>query len=177
MTTDEMKLALMWYLRWKLWYPLVVAEGTIHKNYYGLADILALRKTMAIEVEIKKEFCEIKRDLKIKQLKHWFYLREGNSDRITKRVISDRIPNKFYFALPSGFKDAALQKYKDIIPKPYGLIVVEDDDFLPHHCHMAKRAQYLTKHTDHFEKLKERMSWRLTAENIDLRQKLMEKSK
>jgi len=166
MTTDEMKLALSWYLRWKLWYPLVITEGTITKNYYGVSDILALRKTMAIEVEIKKSFCEMKRDLKIKWSKHLFYLKSFNSDKI---------PNKFYFALPSGFKDATLQKYKDIIPKPYGVIVVERDDFRPHHCHMAKQAQYLTRRTDHFEKLKERMSWRLSTENIDLRLKLMER--
>lgn len=168
MTTEEMKLALSWYFRWKLWYPWVITEGTINENYYGLADILALRKTMAVEIEIKKSFCEMKRDLKIKQLKHWFYLNSPNSDRI---------PNKFYFALPSGFKDATLQKYKEIVPKPYGLIVVEDDDFKPHKCHMAKRGQYLTRRTDHLEKIKERMAWRLTAENIDLREKLMEKNK
>lgn len=146
---------------------MVITEGTITENYYGLADILALRKTMAVEVEIKKSFCEIKRDLKIKHLKHWFYLNRTNSDRI---------PNKFYFALPSGFKDATLEKYKDIIPKPYGLIVVEDDDFKPHGCRIVKRGQYLTRRTDHLEKLKEMISHRLTAENIDLRLKLMEKN-
>ncbi len=174
MTTEEMKLAVMWHFKWRLNYPLVITEGTITRSYYGLADILALRKTMAVEVEIKKSFCEIKRDLKKKQLKHWHYL---------KGAFSDRIPNKFYFALPSGFKDTTLEKYKDIIPKPYGLIVVEDDDFRPHSCHTVKRGQYLTKCTDHLEKLNERVSWRLTAENIDLRdenihlrKKLMEKS-
>ncbi len=168
MSTDEMKLAILWHFKWRLNYPLVITEGTITNNYHGLADILALCKTMAVEVEIKKSFCEMKRDLKKKQLKHWFYLNSPNSDGI---------PNKFYFALPSGFKDATLEKYKDIIPKPYGLIVVEDDDFKPHGCHTVKRGQYLTRRIDHLEKLKERMSWRLTSENIDLRLKLMEKSK
>ena len=167
MTTDEMKLALLWHFKWRLNYPLVITEGTISYNYHGLADILALRKTMAVEVEIKKSLCEIKRDLKVKQLKHWHYL---------NGAFSDRIPNKFYFALPSGFKDATLQKYKDIIPKPYGLIVVENDNYKPHGCHTAKRGQYLTRRTDHLEKLKERISWRLTAENIHLREKLMEKN-
>jgi len=165
MTTEEMKLALMWHFRWRLQYPLVITEGTIH--YGSKADILAIRKTMAVEVEIKKSFCEIKRDLKMKHSKHWLYLNSPNSDRI---------PNKFYFALPSGFKDAILQKYKDIIPKPYGLIVVEDDHYKPHGCHIAKRGQYLTRRTDHLGKLKETTSWRLSAENIDLREKLMEKN-
>lgn len=168
MTTEEMKLAVMWHFKWRLNYPLVITEGTITRSYYGLADILALRKTMAVEVEIKKSFCEIKRDLKKKQLKHWHYL---------KGAFSDRIPNKFYFALPSGFKDATLEKYKEIIPKPYGLIVVEDDDFRPHHCRIVKYGLYLTRYTDHLENLNKMISHRLAAENIDLRLKLMEKSK
>jgi len=168
MTTEEMKLALLWHFRWRLQYPLVITEGTITSNYHGIADILALRKTMVIEVEIKRNFCEIKRDLQKKQSKHWFYLNRANSGGI---------PNKFYFALPSGFREATLQKYKDIIPRPYGLIVVEDDDFRPHGCHTAKQGQYLTRCTDHLEELRGRISWRLSAENIDLREKLLEKNK
>ncbi len=166
MTTDEMKLAIMWHFKWKLWYPLVITEGELH--YRSKADVLAIRKTMAVEVEIKKEFCEISRDLKVKHSKHNFYL---------TGLDSTRIPNKFYFALPSGFKDATLEKYKEIIPKPYGLIVVEDDDFRPHHCRIVKYGLYLTRYTDHLENLNKMISHRLAAENIDLRLKLMEKSK
>ena len=169
MTTEEMKLALLWHFRWRLQYPLVATECFIG---YHAADILALRKKIAVEVEIKRNFSEVKRDLGKKQTKHWFYLNPDPS-----WPSSGEIPNKFYFALPSGFKDATLDKYKEMVPKPYGLIIVEDDHYKPHSCHTVKRAQYLTRRTDHLEKLKEMVSWRLTSENIDLREKLLERNK
>lgn len=159
-----MKLALLWHFRWRLQYPLVATECFIGSYY--LADILAIRKKIAVEVEIKRSFSEIKWDLEKKQTKHWFYLNNDHAE----------IPNKFYFAIPSGFKNVTLEKYKEMMPKPYGLIVVEDDHYKPHSCHTVKRAQYLTRRTDHLEKLKEMVSWRLTSENIDLREKLLERN-
>jgi len=167
MTAEEMKLAIMWHFYYGLHYPLVATEFTIG-NYR--ADILAIGK-IVVEVEIKRHLWEITQDLK-KKPKHRWYLHDTY-------IYPDSAvrPSKFYFALPSSPKDIK-EKYQKIIPKPYGLIIVKDDDFRPHCCEVVKRGRYIKSCNDaSTQAFKEIMSRRLTAENIGLRLKLREKAK
>lgn len=148
MTTEEMKIALLWHFRFKLQYPLVVTECKVG-NY--LADILAIKKDISVEIEVKQNFSEIIQDLRTKRHKHNKYL---NLDEIK--------PNKFYFALPS---DRYQKNHLEKIPKYYGLIRIEK----LYDLQVAKSASYLTREKKHLDKLKEALMQRLTAENIDLR--------
>lgn len=182
MTTNEMKLALLNHFRY-LNYPMVAAECTmtVLGSRYGcssfLADILAIKKSIMVEIEIKQHRYEMVSDLKTKPQKHAFYLRtkspwENSYAFWEKSLIR---PHKFYFAYHLSPKNRMIHNaaYYPDIPAPYGLIIVYDMD----DCKVLKRAKWLHRDLTHLEAAKERMAWRLTAENIDLREKLMEKSK
>lgn len=166
MTTDTMKLALMYFFRWKLQYPLVATECQVG-HYLGVgehyADILAIRKAMAVEVEIKRHRYEIVQDLKSKMRKHQFYL-QGPDSKYTLR------PNKFYFALPANKKNQHKHKaeYVSEIPDPYGLIYV----YSLYECCTIKQAKFLTREDKYVGILRQKIEKRLTSENIDLRLKI-----
>lgn len=154
-TTEDMKLALLEDFRFRLQFPLVVTECQI--GYY-LADILAIKKSIAVEIEIKQRFIEIIQDLGRKWNKHAGYL---HSD-FTKPK-----PNKFHFVLPSISQyDKKTRLWE--IPKPYGLIIVKKLYDLA----IIKSAHYLTRNNAHLDKLTEALTKRLTAENINLRSKM-----
>lgn len=162
MTTKDMKLALLWYFRWRLQYPIVVTECLIGSCP---ADIIAIRKAV-VEVEIKRKFSEVKRDLKDKWWKHQRYLRSPK-ERTTHYL--HRRPNRFYFALPDTELTAeCLQRCDEEIPRPYGMIRVAS----LYHCQVVKRALYITRENEEVDQWKEILMKRLTAENIDLRIKL-----
>jgi len=160
MTTEEMRLVLLHYFRFRLQYPLVVTECSI--NGY-LADILAVHN-IVVEVEIKRHLSEITQDFNKKPKKHSFYLECQSPDYGLK-------PNKFYFALPSDLRRIDEEKYSKIIPEPYGLILVGVNYY---RCQVIKRAKYLTRKNEGLRDFfKDILSKRLTSENIDLREKLM----
>lgn len=157
MTTETLKLALMWHFRWRLQYPLVATECDIGEYR---ADILAIRKEIVVEVEIKRYRYEIAQDLKSKQGKHQSYLYGSDHKWIR--------PNKFYFALPRRGKH--IPGYVSEIPDPYGLILVYD----LYECCTIKRAKYLTREDKYLGTLRQKIEERLTSENIDLRLKINE---
>lgn len=176
MTTEEMKLSLLKHFRY-LNYPMVATECamTIPGSSYGfssfLADILAVKKTTIVEIEIKQHRCEMVRDLKTKCQKHAFYLRtkslwDNCYDRWEKGMIR---PHKFYFAYHLSPKNRNIHNaaYYPDIPTPYGLIIVYDMD----DCKILKRAKWLHRDPSHLEAVKERMCLRLVSENIQLKEK------
>ncbi|GAI99273.1 unnamed protein product, partial [marine sediment metagenome] len=78
MTTEEMKFALLKHFRY-LGYPMVATECmmTVPDSRYdspSIADILAIKQTLMVEVEIKQHRYEFASDLKTKPEKHAFYL-------------------------------------------------------------------------------------------------------
>lgn len=148
MTTEEMKVSLLWHFRFDLQYPLVVTECKVEPY---LADILAIKKDVVIEIEVKQNFSEIIQDLRTKGHKHNKYS-SPNFDG----------PNKLYFALPAKrYQKNHLEK----IPKNYGLILIKR----LYDLQVAKSAHYLTRENKHLDKLKEALMRRLTADNINLR--------
>ncbi len=182
MTTDEMKLVLLKHFRY-LNYPMVASECvmTIPGLRYGCpsftTDILAIKKDIMVEVEIKQHRYEMIGDLKTKRQKHAFYLHtKGPWDNSYSFWEKGMIrPHKFYFAYHLSPKNRKIHNaaYYPDIPTPYGLIIVYDMN----DCKVLKRAKWLHRDLTHLEAAKERMLFRLVGENIYLKENLMEKSK
>jgi len=177
MTTDEMKLALLKHFRY-LNYPMVATECDMSppNSRYAcrsfVADILAIKKDIMVEIEIKQRRCEMVGDLKTKLEKHAFYLRtkgpwDSSYDFWEKGMIR---PHKFYFAYHLSPKNRKWHNaaYYPEIPAPYGLIIVYD----MRDCRVLKRAKWLHRDLTHLEATKERMLLRLVGENIYLKEKL-----
>lgn len=182
MTTGEMKLALLKHFRY-LQYPMVATECLmiVPGSSYGfnsyLADILAIKKTIMVEVEIKQRRCEMVSDLKTKPQKHAFYLRTKSPwdncyDRWEQGMIR---PHKFYFAYHLSPKNRKIHNaaYYPDLPAPYGLIIVYD----LYNCRVLKRAKWLHRDLTHLEAIKERMCLRLVSENIYLKEKDYDRTK
>lgn len=175
MTTEEMKLALLKHFRY-LNYLMVAPECVMSNpgSRYGcssfIADILAIKETTMVEIEIKQHRWEMGNDLKTKCQKHAFYLRakspwDNHYDFWEKGMIR---PHKFYFAYHLSSKNRKIHNaayYLDI-PTPYGLIIVYDMD----DCKVLKRAKWLHRDLTHLEAAKERMLRRLVDENIYLKE-------
>lgn len=167
MTTDEMKLALLWHLRWKMQYSIVVTECPIGGS---VADVLGIRKIVT-EIEVKRNLSEVRRDLKEKYWKHQRYLEPPD---IPTTDYLKRRPNKFYFALPLccfPHDERGITAIPDFpeIPARYGVIAV----FHIYKCIIVRSAKYLTWEKQG-EDWREVLMRRLSAENIDLRVKLKE---
>jgi len=175
MTTEEMKLALLTHFRY-LNYPIVTTEclmaipGSYGGGASSVADVLAIKKAVIIEIEIKQHRYEMGKDLEIKARKHAFYLRTKSLwdnwyNSWEKTAIR---PNKFYFAYhlsPKNRQRHDVVYYPDI-PTPYGLIIIyEMND-----CKVLRRAKWLHQDSTHVEAIKERICLRLVKENIYLRQ-------
>jgi len=162
LTTDEMKLALLHHLRWRMGYLIVVTECPIGSS---VADVLGIRKIVT-EIEVKRNYSEVKRDLKVKYWKHQRYLEPARTP--TTHYLKRR-PNKFYFALPlccfpNGERGIVEISRFPEIPAPYGIIAV----FSLYRCAIVKPAGYLTWEKQG-EDWREVLMRRLSSENIDLR--------
>ncbi len=175
MTTEEMKFALLKHFRY-LNYPMVATECTMivpGARYYTpsfQADILAIKETLMVEVEIKQHRCEFASDLKTKPEKHAFYLTQKSPwdnryEFWEKGMIR---PHKFYFAyhLSPRNKHVHNATYYPDLPAPYGLIIVYD----LYDCRILKRAKWLHRDIIHLQAAKDRMCVRLVLENIQLKQ-------
>lgn len=175
MTTEEMKLALLKHFHY-LHYPMVATECTMSNlgSRYGcssfIADILAIKETTIVEIEIKQHRWEMGNDLKTKCQKHAFYLRTKSPwnncyDFWEKGMIR---PHKFYFAHHLSYRNKKIHNatYYPDIPAPYGLIIVYD----MYNCKVLKRAKWLHRDLTHLEAAKERMCIRLVNENICLKE-------
>jgi len=135
-----------------------------------LADILAIKGTIMVEVEIKQRRSEMIRDLKTKPEKHAFYGStkspwDNRYEYWEKGMIR---PHKFYFAYHLSPKNRNVHNaaYYPDIPTPYGLIIVYD----MYDCRVLKRAKWLHRDLIHLQAAKERMCVRLVNENIQLKQ-------
>lgn len=178
MTTEEMKLALLKHFRY-LGYPMVATECAMTvpgaREGYGsfVADVLAIKETLIIEVEIKQHRCEFASDLKTKPEKHAFYLNQKSPwDNRYEFWERGRIrPHKFYFAyhLSPRNKHVHNAAYYPNIPTPYGLIIVYDIN----DCRVLKRAKWLHRDIIHLQAAKNRMCIRLVLENIHLKSEIM----
>ena len=167
----DIKIALLKYFRFKRQYPLVVTE--IEFNGF-IADILALKK-IAIEVEIKMTRSDFLKELQDKKYKHKIY----NGYYPSEFHI---IPNKFYFAFPSGFP---IDSIKSLIPERYGILEVNsvkkkeglyvnyyNKGLYINSCRIKKPARFLTHKIN--KQFWENAIKRLTSENIGLREKIRE---
>lgn len=166
MTTEEMKYWVAWHFHYGLKYPLVTCECLI--GHYNLGDVVAVRKTIVTEVEIKQSMSEIFEDLKKKRHKHEVYL-EWNDMQVAAAYPRTR-PNKFYFAVPWS-KDIPSRRSKipPEFPEKYGLMTINQGGY----CNVIKRARYLTRDKSQVEKIRQMVAKRLTAENLSLREKLL----
>jgi len=174
MTTGEMKLALLKHFRY-LNYPMVATE-CLMLTQEGLscsgafyADVLAIKKNLIVEIEIKQHRCEMHSDLKTKPRKHALYLHtkgmwDNQYDFWKEGTI---VPHKFYFAYHLSPKNRKIHNaaYYSDIPASYGLIIVYD----MYNCRVLKRAKWLHRDLTHLEAAKERMLLRLVNENIYLK--------
>lgn len=176
MTTVEMKLALLKHFRY-VNYPMVATECDMSpsNSRYACrsftADILAIKKDIMVEIEIKQYPWEITKDLKTKRQKHAFYLRtkspwDNSYDFWERGMIR---PHKFYFACPVTLENRKSHSATCLsnMPVPYGLILM----YGIKNCWVQKRAKWLHRDLTHLEDAKERMFLRLVRENIYLREK------
>jgi len=109
---DEVKLAVLMYLRYEKQYPLVALESDCNLNTYGpLADVMAVDKERRlVEVEVKVTLADFRRDKK--KRKHSLLSREDNGYLPT---------SYFYFAVPTeiankvAFECAQLYPYAGVL--------------------------------------------------------------
>lgn len=175
MSTNEMKFALLKHFKY-LGYPMVATECkmTVPDSRYDslafLADVLVIKGTLMVEVEIKQHRCEFASDLKTKPEKHAFYLAhkspwDNRYEFWEKGMIR---PHKFYFAYHLSPKNKHVHNaaYYPHLPAPYGLIIVYD----LYDCRILKRAKWLHRDVIHLQAAKDRMLFRLVNENIQFNQ-------
>ena len=171
MTTGQMKFALLKHFKY-LGYPMVATECkmTVLDSRYDslsfLADVLAIKGTLMVEIEIKQHRSEFASDLKTKPKKHAFYLTQKSPwdnryEFWDKGMIR---PHKFYFAYHLSPKNKHVHNaaYYPHLPTPYGLIIIYDIN----DCRVLKRAKWLHRDIIHVQAAKERMCVRLVNENI-----------
>ena len=159
-----MKFAVLWYLHWRLKYPLVITECLI--GCYNYADVVGIKKTTIVEVEIKQNIPEILEDLKKKWRKHQLYLQFNDME--VNSLSTHTRPNKFSFAIPAE-KFTRPRNIPEGFPLPYGLIIIHG----LYNCETIKRARYLTKDISQFSKIEKVAIERLTSENLSLRERII----
>lgn len=125
MKSSYIKAVLSGYYRFKGQHKLVVTEAGRYN-----ADLLAIKKGVMTEIEIKTSRSDLKADFK--KQKHRIY-----SERIGKDVW---IPSKFYFAVPPELVKFAVSQ---VIDKPYGVIEVRGTE-----PHMVPQTRWRTLKTE-----------------------------
>ncbi len=173
MATDEMKYRVACHFRYRLNYPLVTCECGI--GSFNYADVLAIKKGIVSEVEIKQNRAEIFQDLKKKDTKHNMYLKwsDAEVDGSNTSWCGHTRPNKFYFAIPwinSDGSDEKLRTIIETIPKPYGLVTISMHHYMWGICAVVKRSGYLTKDQSQIPFIRKTLMKRLTNENLHFRQ-------
>lgn len=112
MKSQDMKAAALQWLRFVRRYEIVCTEaGTI-----GLADVIGVCPTSAVEVEIKVSKADLHREFTEKARKHAYY----------RDVPGGQSPNYFYFFVPEKLVEAATAAALEHNPK-YGVISMPED--------------------------------------------------
>ncbi len=107
MKSQDMKAAALQWLRFVRRYEIVCTEaGTI-----GLADVIGVCPTSAVEMEIKVSKADLRREFTEKAHKHRYY----------KSVSGGASPNYFYFMVPEQLVEAAVALALEHNPK-YGVV-------------------------------------------------------
>lgn len=116
--SKKIKTTALYYFRYERNVPLVATEAGPHNS-----DVVAISAAEAIEVEIKVDKQDLKREFTSKTRKHSGYtmdLGRGGWD----------IPNKFYFLVPEELKEEAIQLCMEASKNPkfknaskYGVLV------------------------------------------------------
>jgi len=104
LTSDELKIEAMCWLRYGKRMPVVTTEVGRWS-----ADILGLCDTMSVEVEVKVSKSDIQHEFSGKQTKHWLYANAKDQD--------DSVPNYFYMIVPQELGGYASDLLKEKAPK------------------------------------------------------------
>lgn len=183
-TSDLLKTEILEILLWKRAFLFWTTE---FNNWYWLADVLAISKTMFVwEFETKISKADLKSELNSinliikneevnkrqwyynKYIKHYSYIKcfEGLEwSYLYQKVI---IPNYFCFFIPIELKEYALKELEDT---PYWLYIIDNKEKIE-----RKRIKCLIKPKKiHKKKIEEdkifEFTKRLSSENLSLRKK------
>lgn len=112
MNANEVRACVAAWLRYKRQYPMVCFERPLEGDCNGTPDILAVDKQRyAVEVEVKISAADVRQEFKKRKYDSNYRLSSNPWDR--------RVRQK-YFAVPGDLRS----KVEDLIPKDYGIIVV-----------------------------------------------------
>jgi len=112
----DIRVAMLWYLRYKRQFPLVACECSTMGDR---ADILAVdKKGFLWNVEIKVSLADLKNDRKKNTHKYIAQLRgNGNGDRpLNLFELRSSLPARFYFAFPESLRNCAEEVVSDLYP-------------------------------------------------------------
>lgn len=162
MDSQEIKVAVSHYLRFKRQYEIVATEYRFkvdRKAYY--ADIIAYNDNEVIELEVKIS----KQDLyaESKKSKHEYY----------QRGKAKFIPNRFYFVLTLElYSNIDVRNYIESLNNKYGIILVAGN-YCDRIVEVRKDAKKLHDRKPDKE-ISKKVIKKLSAENIYLREKLID---
>ena len=130
---DEVKLAVLMYLRYEKQYPLVALESDCNLNTYGpLADVMAVDKERRlVEVEVKVTLADFRRDKK--KRKH-IWLSKDNGHLPT---------SYFYFAVPTEIANKVAFECAQLYPYA-GVLGTGGSDVAVYHRAKRRQAKKLT---------------------------------
>lgn len=156
MNSEEIKLAILDYLRYKRQYIYVATEVGDYNS-----DVLAVDKKNTIEVEVKTSKSDLRKDRK--KRKH---------RRYKERRSYEGIPNKFYFAVEEELKEAAIRECESLNPN-YGVIVVSKTKWKhKYEVSIVRNAKVIHRGTP-TENMKNILAKRMSSEIVCLTRRLI----
>ena len=166
-STNEMKLDLLAYLRYKLKYYLVATEVDM---FSGIADVLAMKGGKFYEYEIKKTKADLKKDIeKLHGRKHKAYASGLEGIYFC--------PHYFSFVVPKNLVEDAIEFSKEHCNGKYGVILWKPSVYtkrkIKPKMKVIKRPQKLLerKHKKH-KRMRTRLIMRMSSEIIILRKRI-----
>ena len=122
MNSDEIKTAVIGYLRYKLQFPLVALEVEWRPGVrYVLADVIAVdKKGRLVEVEVKTSISDMRAD-RGKRFKHEALRKTFDAKKPCQCEAGvdwkiERIPARFWYAVPVEIADAAADFVRENFP-------------------------------------------------------------